>query len=67
MATPQFKVGDSVQLKSGGPEMTVTGISEIGRLSYHTKWFSGKKLEAGQFPAEALQVPKTSKGAIADS
>jgi uncharacterized protein YodC (DUF2158 family) len=71
MATHKFKVGDIVQLKSGGPEMTISNIrSSLSEeydeflnptIRYTTHWFSGKKLETGSFPEEVLQAPKTSK------
>jgi uncharacterized protein YodC (DUF2158 family) len=53
MATP-FKIGDIVQLKSGGPKMTVTNVTDIGGPSVSAKWFAGAKLEHGQFPPESL-------------
>ena len=51
-----FKEGDIVQLKSGGPKMTVCSTSPDGR-HYTCKWFSGSKLEDGHFPQDALIVP----------
>lgn len=43
---PEFKKGDIVQLKSGGPDMTVTSVQgeEIWCI-----WFAGKKLETESF------------------
>ena len=38
----KFVAGDLVQLKSGGPEMTIDG--ELGTGEYLCKWFGGKKL-----------------------
>lgn len=35
----KFKIGDVVQLKSGGPEMTIDGISED---TVHCVWFNDK-------------------------
>lgn len=52
----KFKEGDIVQLKSGGPTMTVCSV-EYDDCHYKCKWFSGKKLEDGIFPDEALIVP----------
>jgi len=62
-----YKIGDIVQLKSGGPKMTVTGesgsddvlsdIEEFSTVNKHivyTSWFAGSKKESSQFPAEAL-------------
>ena len=48
-----FKPGDVVRLKSGGPNMTVTGRhSETGRIL--CQWFVGTKLERGTFTPDAL-------------
>jgi len=58
---PVFKIGDIVQLKSGGPKMTVTGfpdamIASLGgeKNVVHTSWFAGSKKESGAFPVDAL-------------
>ena len=48
----RFKTGDLVQLKSGGPIMTVTSVDVVTDVS--TSWFAGKKLERGTFPYDAL-------------
>jgi uncharacterized protein YodC (DUF2158 family) len=35
-----FQVGDTVELKSGGPMMTIAGLeSEMGVLRAHCRWF----------------------------
>ena len=52
MATA-FQIGDIVQLKSGGPKMTVTSIS-ARKDSVGTVWFAGSKKEVGGFPVETL-------------
>ena len=58
----KYKVGDIVQLKSGGPDMTISGIRpKVTSNLYTCQWFSGKKLESGEFPEESLQVPETKK------
>lgn len=57
-----FKIGDIVQIKSGGPKMTVVGIVKHHDVfdehqepnSYRTSWFAGAKLEHGTFPEDAL-------------
>ncbi|HAP3241680.1 TPA: DUF2158 domain-containing protein [Escherichia coli] len=52
-----FKIGDSVYLKSGGPEMSVYEIHEFGGSftgTYTCQWFAGKKLEKGLFAEESL-------------
>ena len=54
MATAAFKIGDIVQLKSGGPKMTVTNIPIGQRDIVHTSWFAGSKKETGAFPVDAL-------------
>ena len=54
-----FKVGEIVQLKSGGPKMTVTETpNDQYRKVYSTSWFAGAKLEHGHFPEELLMLPK---------
>jgi len=47
----EFKTGDTVQLKSGGPIMTVK--EQSGRDVY-CQWFAGKKLEFGYFTPDSL-------------
>lgn len=53
-----FNVGDIVQLKSGGPEMTVQIVPAASSTTYRCQWFAGKKLESGTFPAESLKSIK---------
>jgi uncharacterized protein YodC (DUF2158 family) len=48
-----FKVGDIVELKSGGPKMTVTELFDEDD-SLRTSWFAGAKMEKGIFPFDAL-------------
>jgi len=68
MSTAPFKVGDIVQLVSGGPKMTVSevsaqnvGFSFLGKVS--CQWFAGNKLEHGFFPADSLvKVDAEKKG-----
>lgn len=47
----KFKIGDIVQLKSGGPKMTVTAVLE---KAVQTAWFAGSKKEQGAFPFDAV-------------
>lgn len=49
-----FKPGDIVRLKSGGPDMTVTE-ENYEKDAWVCKWFGGKKLEGGQFPPESIE------------
>src|SRR5438270_8286492 len=52
-----FSVGDTVQLKSGGPDMTVTRIGTAGgEPMVWCAWFEGSKDAYGLFPPEALKA-----------
>lgn len=51
-----FKEGDTVQLKSGGPKMTIKEIHEGGSLT--CQWFSGTKLQTGYFKPHSLNLVK---------
>jgi uncharacterized protein YodC (DUF2158 family) len=56
--TQGFKVGDIVQLKSGGPKMTVVDVERAprGQLQVRCTWFTKQDLmEQGTFPADALE------------
>jgi len=57
----KFAVGDIVKLKSGGPDMTVRSKPEPPATYYDCQWFAGKKLEAGRFPADSLELVKIEK------
>jgi len=59
MLQGEWKAGDVVQLKSGGPVITVNGISERGFVS--CVWMRGNKLQKGTFSNAALQVPQPEK------
>lgn len=55
----QFKVGDVVQLKSGGPKMTVVGTEiEGAKVLVTCQWFDGTKLATEVIIAEALREYK---------
>lgn len=50
-----FKIGDVVQLNSGGPKMTVTNV--LSKEQYvHTTWFAGSKKENGGFPFASVKL-----------
>lgn len=49
----QFKVGDVVQLKSGGPGMTVSDIEADG---VRCVWFAGNENKIGHFPSSILKL-----------
>lgn len=56
----RFHVGDLVQLKSGGPSMTVEEIPDEERKynhpdKYHCVWFKGASMESGYFADHTLQ------------
>lgn len=59
MAKQDFKPGDIVQLKSGGPPMTVASHdASMGKGTVRCQWFAGKKMESGYFPADSLEPAK---------
>lgn len=65
--TDTFKIGDVVQLKSGGPRMTVTGLgdsSTTGEASVYCTWFVDKKQDSGAFPVEAVAHVETARPAV---
>lgn len=47
-----FEIGDVVQLRSGGPKMTVHGVVSDGDVV--CQWFESDELHEGNFPNEAL-------------
>ena len=52
----QFKVGDVVRLKSGGPKMTITAIGDhLGEQKAWCSWFDGTKELKGTFTIGALE------------
>ncbi|VTU22937.1 putative small protein [Variovorax sp. PBL-H6] len=55
-AAPTFKIGDTVRLKSGGPEMTVNSVPDHYNSHYNCQWFAGKKLESGGFQPAAIEL-----------
>ncbi len=50
----EFEIGDVVQLKSGGPEMTIDDVPGSGGSRYHCVWFAGNKVQSGYFNREAF-------------
>lgn len=52
----EFKKGEIVQLKSGGPKMTVDTTDAGGSMNkIRCQWFAGNKLEDGYFNADSLK------------
>jgi uncharacterized protein YodC (DUF2158 family) len=62
-ATMAFKVGDTVQLKSGSPRMTVTvvGTTTDGKEIVECAWFDGTQRQNGSFPPDALRDSPVSR------
>jgi uncharacterized protein YodC (DUF2158 family) len=55
----QFKVGDIVQLKSGGPKMTVDSVDDNivgGRAGVWATWFAGSKHQRSHFHQESIEL-----------
>ena len=52
-----FKAGDVVQLKSGGPLMTV---SEVNGSIVHCRWFVGAEEKSSSFSPEMLKAASAS-------
>ena len=57
---PKYKIGDQVQLKSGGPSMTINEAMRNHSTKdflneYKCQWFAGKKLDNGRFPEDSLE------------
>lgn len=53
-----FELGEVVQLKSGGPIMTITkmGVAPVSQqTTVWCVWFDGTKEMEGEFPPEALK------------
>jgi uncharacterized protein YodC (DUF2158 family) len=55
----EFKPGDVVVLKSGGPKMTVdqTEVSGSGRTVVWCDWFEGNRKVTATFPSTSLEAP----------
>lgn len=51
-AVPEFVVGETVMLKSGGEVMTVESVS---RDAISCVWFNGKKVERSAFNPATLE------------
>ncbi|MFI0397091.1 YodC family protein [Paracoccus jiaweipingae] len=55
----KFQLGDIVQLKSGGPAMTVSKVPKISghmtKQKYVCQWFRGASNVSGDFGEEELQ------------
>lgn len=56
----EFKLGDVVQLKSGGPQMTVSHLYTTTKQERRAQceWFVDGKKQYDNFPVSSLQHPK---------
>lgn len=62
----QLKAGDVVQLKSGGPHMTVSKLREWqGRTEANCDWFEGTTAKYGSFPLTSLKIVTEERGTSA--
>ena len=58
----EFKAGDVVQLKSGGPNMTVNFVENTsGTEEAACSWFINNKKESSRFPVTTLKLVPESK------
>ncbi len=59
--TENLKVGDVVQLKSGGPLMTISYQSDNAK-SYECKWFHNDELKRSHFSKDSLKKVEPKEG-----
>ena len=52
----KFAPGDIVQLKSGGPAMTVSKVNEGKANTYTCEWFKGASNERAAFGEDTLKT-----------
>jgi uncharacterized protein YodC (DUF2158 family) len=55
-----FEIGDVVQLRSGGPKMTVHGLVSDGDVV--CQWFESNEVHQENFPKEALKKVEQDEG-----
>jgi uncharacterized protein YodC (DUF2158 family) len=60
----EFRVGDTVVLKSGGPIMTIVDVGGGSTDWIACSWYEGKKFNTEQFPPPALRLAEASDSAI---
>ena len=55
----EFKVGDVVRLKSGGPNLTIKKVgTAAGKPTVWCVWFEDAKMLEGQFAPGTLELAK---------
>ena len=64
--TNQFKKGDVVHLKSGGPKMTVTEIIDEGNYRIvHCRFFDkNNNLQTAEFDEHEIEIHKDAIGVV---
>ena len=64
----RFQVGETVQLMSGGPPMTIMEctfpVGDEGDETYVCKWFGGSTLKKATFPGTTLRAAKPEGGTL---
>jgi uncharacterized protein YodC (DUF2158 family) len=61
----QITVGTVVELKSGGPDMTVSEVkSWNGVTTAWCDWFEGKDKKTGSFPVTSLKAVTEESGSV---
>ena len=59
MSQTQFKMGETVVLKSGGPKMTIIRVPDSRSDNYFCTWFGrDNQVNERDFPGEALEKAK---------
>lgn len=53
--TTKFKIGDVVNLKSGGPDMTISDFKDYG-VGVICQWFMSGELRRGVFNPDELSL-----------
>jgi len=64
MSNENFNAGDIVQLKSGGPSMTVEGPDENDDSRIVCAWFEGKKRNVSSFLPVTLKKYEEQKKSL---
>lgn len=59
-----FEIGDNVELKSGGPTMTVERYHSSRDTQLECQWFAGSKLQSGWFEEETLSKVEPEGGEL---
>ena len=60
----QFKVGDTVVMKAGGPKMTILRVEDDPTDWIQCRWFDGKKFNTELFPPDSLRQADDSDNGV---